>query len=489
MTKMLQGWMIVPALAAAYVLAGPPRLAVRVAPAGGRGRGHGRRERRLAARGVAVAGRRGRTSAAATDGCVWDLILGYNGFGRIFGEGGGMGGGGGRASAARPGLWRMFNAQVGGQIAWLLPLAAVGLVAGLWLTRGAPRTDLRRAGWVLFGVWALVHVGVFCSQQGIFHPYYVSALAPAVAALAGAGLVALWRWARDSWAGAVRSLPRSPERPGVAVDAARPHAGLRAVAAHRDPRGRGASRCSARSRCGCRRAAGRCSPCRGGRRARAVRRPGGLHAWPTVGRALNGNNVLAGPASVAQAASGGGLAAAASATVAAERRPGRRRAPERAARPAAALGRRRLRRSAAVGHSEHARLPGSRPGLGEVPRRRDRLADDRADHHRHRQAGRDDRRLQRRRPLARPSPSSSRWSPPASSSTCCRRPGPARPHTLRLGPGSTGPRSTGLPLRGQGLDGRCSFRRTCSTIWLSTYGTWPPRERSTRRPSPRSGPQ
>ena len=59
----------------------------------------------------------------------------------------------------------MFNAQVGGQIAWLLPLAAVSL-AGLWMTRRAPRTDLRRAGFVLFGVWALVHVGVFSSQQG-----------------------------------------------------------------------------------------------------------------------------------------------------------------------------------------------------------------------------------------------------------------------------------------------------------------------------------
>ena len=41
---------------------------------------------------------------------------------------------------------------------------------------------------MLFGVWALVHVAVFSTQQGIFHPYYVSALAPAVAALAGIGL-------------------------------------------------------------------------------------------------------------------------------------------------------------------------------------------------------------------------------------------------------------------------------------------------------------
>jgi 4-amino-4-deoxy-L-arabinose transferase-like glycosyltransferase len=56
---------------------------------------------------------------------------------------------------------------------------------------------------VLFGVWALVHVAVFSSQQGIFHPYYVSALAPAIAALCGAGIVTLVQPARRSWAALV----------------------------------------------------------------------------------------------------------------------------------------------------------------------------------------------------------------------------------------------------------------------------------------------
>ena len=201
MTKMLQGWMVVPALAATYLFAGTPRLAVRL--------------RQLALAGLvmvvvsvawplAVSLWPGSAPyiGGSTDGSAWDLILGYNGFGRIFGEGGGMGGGG-ASFGGLPGLWRLFNAQVGGQIAWLLPLAAVSLPAGLWLTRGRARTDVARAGWILFGVWAIVHAVVFSFAKGTFHPYYVSALIPAVAALCGGGLVALIGWALRSAAGMV----------------------------------------------------------------------------------------------------------------------------------------------------------------------------------------------------------------------------------------------------------------------------------------------
>src|SRR4051794_38010006 len=140
MTKMLQGWMVVPALAAAYLLAGQPAL--------------GKRIGQLAIAGVtmvvvSVAWPLAVTLwpgskpyiGGSTDGSAWNLILGYNGFGRLTGNENGMGGGGGGSFGGLPGIWRMFNEQVGGQIAWLLPLAAASLVAGLWLTRRAPRTD------------------------------------------------------------------------------------------------------------------------------------------------------------------------------------------------------------------------------------------------------------------------------------------------------------------------------------------------------------
>jgi 4-amino-4-deoxy-L-arabinose transferase-like glycosyltransferase len=141
---------------------------------------------------------------------VLDLVLGYDGFGRLTGALGGVARGASRAFGAggagfggQPGLLRLFNGQLGGEISWLLPLAAAGLAAGLWARRGSPRTDLARAGYVLWGLWLLTHAVVFSFASGIFHPYYTVAMAPAVAALVGGGAVDLWRLRSRSAAGGV----------------------------------------------------------------------------------------------------------------------------------------------------------------------------------------------------------------------------------------------------------------------------------------------
>ena len=138
----------------------------------------------------------------STNNTVLNLVLGYDGLGRVFGMAGpgpGGAGGGGANFGGAAGLWRMFNAQVGGQISWLLPLAFVGLAVGLWRVRRGPRTDRRLAGLLLWGGWLLVSVLIFSFSSGIFHPYYTVQLAPAVAALTAVGLVELWRWQQVSW--------------------------------------------------------------------------------------------------------------------------------------------------------------------------------------------------------------------------------------------------------------------------------------------------
>ncbi|KPH99597.1 hypothetical protein OK074_0726 [Actinobacteria bacterium OK074] len=130
----------------------------------------------------------------STDGTAWDLIMGYDGLGRIFGgEGnGGGGGGGGGTFAGAAGIGRMFNDILGGQISWLLPFSAIALVGALVLVGRAPRTDATRAALVLWGGWTLLHYVTFAFAQGTMHPYYTTALAPGIAALTGAGGVMLW---------------------------------------------------------------------------------------------------------------------------------------------------------------------------------------------------------------------------------------------------------------------------------------------------------
>ena len=77
---------------------------------------------------------------------------------------------------------------LGGQAGWLLGfalVAGVALVVSSRLRRSDPVT-----GWILaVGGSALTAAVAFSTASGIFHPYYVSELAPFVAALVGAGAV------------------------------------------------------------------------------------------------------------------------------------------------------------------------------------------------------------------------------------------------------------------------------------------------------------
>ncbi|MFI0240185.1 ArnT family glycosyltransferase [Streptomyces sp. NPDC016845] len=193
-TKMLQGYIALPAVFAVYLYAARAGL--------------WRRVRNLLIAGVALAvasfwwptavsfvpASERPYIGGSTDGTAWDLIMGYNGLGRVFGgEGNGGGGGGGGGFSGTAGIGRLFNDVLGGQISWLLPFAGIALVGGLVLRGRAPRTDQPRAALILWGGWTVLHYLTFAMAEGTMHPYYTTALAPGIAALCGGGGLMLLR--------------------------------------------------------------------------------------------------------------------------------------------------------------------------------------------------------------------------------------------------------------------------------------------------------
>jgi len=202
LTKMLQAFVVVPGFAAVYLLAAPTTLRRRLGQL-------------LAAGGTLIAAAAWWVATVALwpassrpyiggsqSNSILELIFGYNGFGRITGNetgsvvggralGGGQGGGG---MWGPTGVTRLFGAEMGTQISWLLPAALVLLGVLLWGMRRKPRTDGRRAAVLAWGSWLLVTGAVFSFAKGIIHPYYNVALAPAIGALVGIGVV--WTWAR-----------------------------------------------------------------------------------------------------------------------------------------------------------------------------------------------------------------------------------------------------------------------------------------------------
>jgi 4-amino-4-deoxy-L-arabinose transferase-like glycosyltransferase len=141
--------------------------------------------------------------SGTSDNSIWSLIFGYNGLGRVAGQtggpaggggpgGGGFGGPGGGGFGANSlfggatGPFRLLQSALGDQAGWLLGFAVVAGLAILVLSRLRGRDP--RSGWLIaVGGAFLTTAVVFSFSAGIFHPYYVSFLAPFAAALVGAG--------------------------------------------------------------------------------------------------------------------------------------------------------------------------------------------------------------------------------------------------------------------------------------------------------------
>ncbi|MES9520406.1 glycosyltransferase family 39 protein [Streptomyces capoamus] len=211
--KMLQAWLVLPVFAAVYLLVAPGRPLHRAA-------------RVLVGGAVALAVSCSwmfiawATPAAdrpyldgTSDNNPFALVFGYNGLSRFSSDPTAFGAVAGTAASRTTGNtgWDMLiNDTVGPQIAWLLPLAVLAAVLGVGRRAGRPRTDLPRAGFLLWGGWLAVHALVFSVSNGN-HAYYTAVIAPALAALAGGGL-ALFRSEYEAKYAPEREATYEPER-------------------------------------------------------------------------------------------------------------------------------------------------------------------------------------------------------------------------------------------------------------------------------------
>nr|WP_201305121.1 glycosyltransferase family 39 protein [Streptomyces sp. GS7] len=210
LTKTLQAWLILPAMALVYVCCAPVALRKRLG--------------QLLLAGLAIvlsagwwvavvellpASARPYVGGSQTNSFL-ELTFGYNGFGRIDGNergsvgghggghGGGPGGPGGGGGWGQTGITRLFSSDMGGQISWLLPAALILLVVAvcvLWRARRAVAAEraAQRTEFLVWGGAMLMTFTIFSFMSGIFHQYYNIALSPYVAALVGMGSVFVWR--------------------------------------------------------------------------------------------------------------------------------------------------------------------------------------------------------------------------------------------------------------------------------------------------------
>lgn len=195
--KMVQAWGVLPALGLAYLLFAPvpflrrlwhTLLAGVVAV--------GVSVSWMAAFSLLPASVRPYADGSQTNS-IWETVFVYNLSSRYSVGGTRMGGPGGE----NIGWTYLLQPAVATQAGWLYPLALAGLVAGLWWRRRKPRTDVVRAGFVMWGLWLTVHAVAFSTGR-VAHSFYVVSMAPALAALAAGGLALLWRAFRRGGLGA-----------------------------------------------------------------------------------------------------------------------------------------------------------------------------------------------------------------------------------------------------------------------------------------------
>lgn len=198
--KMIEAWLVLPALGLAYLVAAPVSLPRRVRHVlvGGVTAGVVSLLWMLA---VTIVPANARPYVdGSRSGSLFEQVFVYNGFGRIgeqsplqtlVGQGLAL-----LHPGAPPGWDRLLTGDLGRDAGWLLPLALGIAIIGILTRRNRPRTDAIRAGYLLWGTWTVTLCVAF-SLTSTINSYYTAALAPAVAAVCGTGLVDAWAQ-RDS---------------------------------------------------------------------------------------------------------------------------------------------------------------------------------------------------------------------------------------------------------------------------------------------------
>ncbi|MPQ31077.1 glycosyltransferase family 39 protein [Clostridium estertheticum] len=105
--------------------------------------------------------------------------------------------GGGNSSmggSAVSSVTRLFvTTGMSDQIIWLFPIAVLGFLAAILKEKFKPAfNNKRKLDLLLWSMWLIPEFIYFSFTTGLFHPYYLTMLAAPIAALAGIGIVSMW---------------------------------------------------------------------------------------------------------------------------------------------------------------------------------------------------------------------------------------------------------------------------------------------------------
>jgi 4-amino-4-deoxy-L-arabinose transferase-like glycosyltransferase len=93
------------------------------------------------------------------------------------------------------GITRLFSKNIlSDQICWFIPLAFLGFIASLLAQKfRLPFNNKKKLDLVLWIFWLLPEFIYFSFTTGLFHPYYLTMMAPPIAALSGIGITSMWK--------------------------------------------------------------------------------------------------------------------------------------------------------------------------------------------------------------------------------------------------------------------------------------------------------